>query len=75
MLGLLKLENVMLIGIDKKDMNDGSYYYNLAFTTGKEVIQLTCGKKADDMVFGKYYNLGLNYIDKKLKLVDFEIVK
>lgn len=73
--GLLKAEKLMLVGIDKKDMNDGSYYYNLAFTNGKEIIQLTCGRKGDELVCFKSYNLGLNYVDKKLKLVDFEIIK
>lgn len=75
MAGLLKAVGLMLVGIDKKDTNDGGYYYNLAFSNGKEIIQLTCGKKGDDLVAFKNYNLGLNYVDKKLKLVDFEIIK
>lgn len=75
MVGLLRLDGVMCIAIDKKDMKDGSYYYDVAFSNGKELIQSTCGKKGDELQFGAKYNLGLNYRDKKLKLADFELVK
>lgn len=75
MVGLLRLDGVMCIAIDKKDMNDGSYFYEVAFSNGKEIVQLTTGKKGDELQFGAKYNLGLNYREKKLKLADFELVK
>lgn len=77
MVGLFQAKNMMLVGIDKKEINDGtgSYFYDLCFSNGKDIIQLTAGKKADELVCFTKYNLGLNYIGKKLKLADFEIVK
>lgn len=55
----------------KKDMKDGSYWYQLAFTNGVDLMSLTAGTKADDMMLGKSYKLGLSFDNGKLKIVDF----
>jgi len=58
----------------KKDMKDGSYWYQLAFTDGENLMSLTSGAKADDMKLGTSYILGLNFENGKLKIVDFKPV-
>lgn len=75
MSGLLFLNKVMCVSVDKRDLGDGGYYYELCFTTGKELVSMTAGKVGDGLEFGKWYNLGLNYRDKKLKLADYELIK
>lgn len=73
--GLLKAENLMCVQIDKREIGEaGDYYYNIAFTTGKDIMLLTAGKVADGLELFKKYNLGLEFIDKKLKIVDFQLV-
>lgn len=73
--GFLKVERVMCVGVDKKDIDGNSYYYNLSFGNGKDILSTTCGKKGDGIEFGKLYNIGLNYINGKLKLADYEVIK
>lgn len=73
--GILSGKGLMLVGIDKKEIGDGSYYYNLAFSNGKEILSLTAGKKADECQIFQKYNLGLNYVGGKLKLADIEQIK
>lgn len=75
--GLFELNKVRCCGIDKKDMKDGSYYYEVAFTTGKRVIQLTTGKKGDILELDKYFNVVLDYdsVKKKLLITDIEHIK
>lgn len=58
----------------KKDMKDGSYWYQLAFTDGENLMSLTGGTKLDDMKLGTSYILGLNFENGKLKIVDFKAV-
>ena len=73
--GLLKAESLMCVQIDKRMINEaGDYYYNIAFTTGKDIMLLTAGKVADGLELFKKYDLGLEFIDKKLKIVDFRLV-
>ena len=73
--GLLKAECLMCVQIDKRMIGDaGDYYYNIAFTTGKDIMLLTAGKIADNLELFKKYDLGLEFIDKKLKIVDFRLV-
>lgn len=72
---LLKLAKpVMLVQKAKKFIGkeeDGNYYYELAFTTGEELISFTGGVALDDMKLMKWYDLALNYVNGKLKIVDF----
>lgn len=73
--GLLKAESLMCVQIDKRMIGEaGDYYYNLGFTTGKDIMLLTAGKIADQLELFKKYDLGLDFIDKKLKIVDFRNV-
>lgn len=73
--GLLKAEGLMCVQIDQRMIGEsGDYYYNIAFTTGKDIMLLTAGKIADNLELFKKYNLGLEFIDKKLKIVDFQLV-
>lgn len=73
--GLLRIDGIMCIQIDKKMIGEnGDYFYNIGFTTGKDVVLLTAGKVADNLELFKKYNLGLDYVDRKLKIVDFEAV-
>lgn len=72
---LLKLAKpVMLVQKAKKiigKVEDGNYYYEVAFTTGEEMIVFTGGVALDDMELFKKYDLALNYVNGKLKIVDF----
>ena len=73
--GTLKAEGLICCQIDKRQIGEGDeYYYNVGFTTGKQVLLLTAGKIADKIELLKPYNLGLEYVDKKLKIVDVEPV-
>ena len=73
--GLLKAESLMCVQIDKRMIGEaGDYYYNIAFTTVKDIMLLTAGKIADNLELFMKYNLGLEFIDKKLKIVDFQLV-
>lgn len=73
--GTLKAERLICVQIDKRQIGEGNeYYYNVGFSTGKQVLLLTAGKIADNMELLKSYNLGLEYVDKKLKIVDVEPV-
>lgn len=73
--GLLKADDLMCVQIDKRMIGEaGDYFYNIAFTTGKDIMLLTAGKVADGLELFKKYNLGLEFIDKKLKIVDFQLV-
>lgn len=73
--GLLKAEGLMCVQIDKRMIGEaGDYFYNVAFTTGKDIMLLTAGKVADNLELYKKYDLGLDFIDKKLKIVDFRLV-
>lgn len=57
---------------DKKADGTQDYYYNLSFTNGEDLFSCTCGKFGDELNLNRQYNLGFDYIDKKLKLVSFE---
>ena len=73
--GTLKAERLICVQIDKRMIGEaGDYYYNIAFTTGKDIMLLTAGKVADQLELFKRYDLGLDFIDKKLKIVDFRNV-
>lgn len=73
--GLLKADGLMCVQIDKRMIGEaGDYFYNIAFTTGKDIMLLTAGKVADQLELFKRYDLGLDFIDKKLKIVDFRLV-
>lgn len=69
MTGLLHVDNVLLMQKKKNLMEEGkSYYYNLGFTDGEDVLLITAGALGDTMTVGKKYNLRLDFLDKKLKL-------
>lgn len=73
--GMLQAFNMMCV--QKKQNNiggNGDYFYNLGFSDGVNLIIVTAGKLADDIDMFKKYNLGFDYIDKKLKLVYKESV-
>lgn len=73
--GLLKADGLMCVQIDKRMIGEaGDYFYNIAFTTGKDIMLLTAGKVADQLELFKRYDLGLDFIDKKLRIVDFKLV-
>lgn len=57
---------------DKKADGTQDYYYNLSFTNGEDLFSCTCGKFGDTLCLNRQYNLGFDYIDKKLKLVSFQ---
>ena len=59
----------------KNMMKDGSYWYAVAFTDGENLMQLTGGVKLDNMLLGKSYIIGLDFINGKLKIVDFKEAK
>lgn len=73
--GMLQAFNMMCV---QKKQNligeNGDYFYNLGFSDGVNLIIVTAGKLADDIDMFKQYNLGFDYIDKKLKLVYKESV-
>ena len=65
--GLLKAIGLMCVQIDKRMIGEaGDYFYNIAFTNGKDIMLLTAGKVAEGVELLKKYNLGLEFIDKKL---------
>lgn len=72
--GLLRADGLMLVQKRKTAIGDaGDYYYTLTFTNGIDIMTLTCGKSADDMKLLTKYNLGLDFINSKLKLQSFEV--
>ena len=59
--GLLKAIGLMCVQIDKRMIGEaGDYFYNIAFTNGKDIMLLTAGKVADGLELFKKYNLVLN---------------
>lgn len=73
--GLLKAEGLKCVQRGKRTIGEaGDYFYNLCFSTGEDIILITAGKIADKLELDKTYDLGLDFIDKKLKLVDFKLV-
>ena len=58
----------------KNDMDSGDYWYNVGLSNGTDLLVCTAGKKADDLEPFKSYIFGFDYLDKKLKLVDFRPV-
>lgn len=73
--GLLKAEGLKCVQCGKRAIGEaGDYFYNLCFSTGEDIILITAGKIADKLELDKVYDLGLDFIDKKLKLVDFKLV-
>ena len=73
--GLLKAEGLKCVQRGKRTIGEaGDYFYNLCFSTGEDIILITAGKFADKLELDKVYDLGLDFIDKKLKLVDFKLV-
>ena len=73
--GLLKAEGLKCVQRGKRTIGEaGDYFYNLCFSTGEDIILITAGKIADKLELDKVYDLGLDFIDKKLKLVDFKLV-
>ncbi len=78
--GLFKASGLMLV--QKKKSYIGSalsdsqeYYYTLSFSDTENMFTCTSGKIGDDLQVMHIYDLGFNYIDKKLKLVDFILLK
>lgn len=76
--GLFKAEGLMLVQKKKNLMRDdqgkedpNNYFYNLGFSNGTEVMLITSGKIGDNLELFKQYNLGLNFNNGKLKLVDY----
>ena len=73
--GLLKAEGLKCVQRGKRTIGEaGDYFYNLYFSTGEDIILITAGKIGDKLELDKVYDLGLDFIDKKLKLVDFKLV-
>lgn len=73
--GLLKAEGLKCVQRGKRTIGEaGDYFYNLCFSTGEDIILINAGKIADKLELDKSYDLGLDFIDKKLKLVDFKLV-
>ena len=73
--GLLKAEGLKCVQRGNRTIGEaGDYFYNLCFSTGEDIILITAGKIADKLELDKVYDLGLDFIDKKLKLVDFKLV-
>lgn len=72
--GLLRADGLILVQKRKTLIGDaGDYYYTLTFTNGVDIVTLTCGKSADTMKLMTKYNLGLDFINSKLKLQSFEV--
>lgn len=79
--GLFKSSRIMLVQ-KKKNMigdvkSDGTqdYYYTLSFSDTENLFTCTSGKVGDELQVMHIYDLGFDYIDKKLKLVDFSLIK
>lgn len=79
--GLFKSKGLMLVQKKKsligETKGDGSqdYYYTLSFSDTENLFTCTSGKIGDELEVMHIYDLGFNYIDKKLKLVDFILLK
>lgn len=70
-LGTLKAFDMMLVQKKQNAIGEnGDYFYNLGFTDGTNMLVLTGGKAWDDLQAFSKYDLGLDYVDKKLKLVN-----
>lgn len=68
--GLLQAFGMTCIQKKKTLIGDnGDYFYNLGFSDGTDVLLVTGGKLCDDVEIFHKYNLGFNFVDKKLKLV------
>lgn len=73
--GILHAENLMVISKKKQMIGEaGDYYYQIGLTTGEDLLVFTGGQKLDIIEVFKKYNFGFDYIDKKLKIVDFVLV-
>lgn len=69
--GTLLAFDMLLVQKQRVDIKDSEdYYYNLGITDGENLMVCTSGKIADEAEPFKKYNLGFDYINKKLKLVD-----
>lgn len=83
MKGILRADSVMLVSKAKREIgqgNDSDYYFELSFVAKDEdgndnIFTCTSGKKWDSPDFPtfKKYNLGFDYANKKLRIVDFEL--
>lgn len=79
--GLFKASCLMLVQKKKEFIGDvkkdgtQDYYYTLSFSDTEELFTCTAGRLGDDLKIMNFYNLGFNYRDKKLKLVDFILLK
>ena len=68
---------VKLVQLTKKNIGkpeDNQFYYEAFFTNGKEMLQITGGKLLADLELFKDYELGLNFVNGKLKIVTYRIV-
>lgn len=79
--GLFKSSSIMLVQKKKQligeTKSDGTqdYYYTLSFSDTENLFTCTSGKVGDELQVMHIYDLGFDYIDKKLKLVDFILLK
>lgn len=73
MKGILTSNELKLIKKKKNFIDEAKneYYYDLGFSNGEDLLLITAGKAADIMQLDQKYVLGLDYIDKKLKMRDF----
>lgn len=72
MKGLFYSKELTLVSKKKNLMEEGkSYYFDLGFTDGEDLIKLTAGVIGDKMEIGHQVQLGVDYLDKKLKIRDF----
>lgn len=70
-LGTLRAFDMMLVQKKQNTIGEnGDYFYNLGFTDGTNMLVLTGGKAWDSLEVFRKYDLGLDYVDKKLRLVN-----
>lgn len=74
--GMLQAFNMMCVQ-KKQNMigENGDYFYNIGFTDGTNILLVTAGKFCDNVEPFHKYNLGFDWVDKKLKLVYKEEIK
>lgn len=73
MKGMLYTNELKLVKKKKNfiDESKNEYYYELGFSNNEDLLLLTAGKAADVLQIDQKYLLGLDFIDKKLKMRDF----
>lgn len=73
--GIMLVQKKMTYIGDTKADGSRDYYYTLSFSDTENLFTCTSGKVGDGLEVMHIYNVGFDYIDKKLKLVDFILLK